>query len=158
MSSIEARLDKIESRIAVEELLNKYCHGFDGPDRELLRTLWAEDAVFDLGPAFGAPAQGIDGIMAKAEELWAAVPVMYHWMADAVIDVDGDTATAKTELDCFVVSREDGPTQVIGVYSDRFERVGGVWKFKHRAFDLQLWAPLKGWVATAGSKAEQTRI
>ncbi|MET7511165.1 nuclear transport factor 2 family protein [Streptomyces albidoflavus] len=158
MTSIEARLDEIESRIAIEELLNKYCHGFDRPDRDLLRTLWAEDAVFDLGPLFGDPANGVEGIMAKAEELWAAVPVMYHWMADPVIAVDGDTATAETELNCLVISREDGPTQVVGVYSDRFARIDGVWKFQHRVFDPQLWAPLEGWAATAGSKAEQTRI
>ncbi|MGF1237336.1 nuclear transport factor 2 family protein [Streptomyces sp. 2-6] len=158
MNSTEARIERLESRIAIEDLLSGYCHGFDGPDRDLLRTLWTEDAVFDLGPAFGEPAEGVEAIMAKAEELWAAVPVTYHWMANQIITIDGDTARAKSELDCFAVSLQDGPTQVAGVYTDRFERRDGVWKFRHRVFDLQLWAPLNGWAATAGSKADQTKI
>ncbi|WP_234021920.1 nuclear transport factor 2 family protein [Streptomyces sp. Amel2xE9] len=47
-NSTEARIERLESRIAIEDLLSGYCHGFDGPDRDLLRTLWTEDAVFDL--------------------------------------------------------------------------------------------------------------
>ncbi|MEU2441207.1 nuclear transport factor 2 family protein [Streptomyces rubradiris] len=158
MRSIEERIEGLESRIAIEDLLSGYCHGFDGPDRDLLRSLWARDAVLDLGTLFGGPVQGIEAIMAKAEDLWAAVPVMYHWMANLIVNVDGDQARAKSELDCFVVSRQDGPTQVTGVYTDRFERRDGVWKFRHRAFDLQLWVPLSGWSAAAGSKAGQTRV
>jgi hypothetical protein len=151
MSEIEARLDAIESRWAIQDLASRYAQAFDRHDREWLRSLWFDDSVLNLGPAFGDPFVGIDNIMNAAEQLWAKTPVMHHWMANPLITLDGDKVTAETALDCFVVDSEDGPTQVGGLYTDRCERRGGVWKIARRDFDLHYWAPLPNWTAATGS-------
>jgi ketosteroid isomerase-like protein len=154
MAIIEARLDKIESRIEIEELVWKYAQAFDRHDRDMLRGLWFEDSVLNLGPNFGAPFEGLDGIMAAAEKLWAKTPKMHHWMANPIVVIDGDTATAETALDCFVIDSDDGPTQVGGLYTDHLERRQGSWKIKLREFDLHYWAPLDNWSAAAGTDAK----
>ncbi|MFD3589469.1 nuclear transport factor 2 family protein [Streptomyces sp. NPDC058683] len=157
MTTIEARLDKIESRIEIEELVSKYAQSFDRHDRDMLRGLWFEDSVLNLGSNFGEPFKGIDNIMAAAETLWAKTPKMHHWMANSIVVIDGETARAETALDCFVIDSEDGPTQVGGLYTDHFERREGVWKIKLREFDLHYWAPVSGWSAAAGADAEPAK-
>lgn len=151
MSDIEARLEALESRWAIQDLASRYAQAFDRHDREWLRSLWFDDSVLNLGPAFGEPFVGIDNIMSAAEQLWAKTPVMHHWMANPLITLDGDKATAETALDCFVVDSEDGPTQVGGLYTDFCERRNGVWKIARREFDLHYWAPLPNWTAASGS-------
>ncbi|MFD3563132.1 nuclear transport factor 2 family protein [Streptomyces sp. NPDC058686] len=153
MTTLEARLDKIESRIEIEELVSKYAQSFDRNDRDMLRGLWFEDSVLNLGPNFGEPFKGLDGIMAAAETLWAKTPKMHHWMANSIVVIDGDTARAETALDCFVIDSDDGPTQVGGLYTDHLERRQGVWKIQLREFDLYYWAPLSDWSAAAGTDA-----
>ncbi|MGW6901560.1 nuclear transport factor 2 family protein [Streptomyces sp. NPDC054919] len=153
MTTLEARLDKIESRIEIEELVSKYAQSFDRHDRDMLRGLWFEDSVLNLGPNFGEPFKGLDGIVAAAETLWAKTPKMHHWMANSIVVIDGDTARAETALDCFVIDSDDGPTQVGGLYTDHLERRQGVWKIKLREFDLHYWAPLSDWSAAAGTDA-----
>lgn len=146
------RLDRLESREAIERLIAQYAHGFDAQDVELVKSVWHEDALLALGEPFG-DFRGIDAIGEAAHGLWAQSPRMHHWMANPVIDVDGDHATGLVALDGLVTNVEDGPTAVIGNYIDRYERRDGRWGIVERSFDLHFWAPLSGWTATLGSQA-----
>ncbi|MDT5084876.1 MAG: hypothetical protein QOJ61_1919 [Mycobacterium sp.] len=154
MSDIEARLDALESRNTIADLVSKYAQSFDRHNREWLRSLWFEDSVLNLGPTFGDPFVGIDAIMAAAETLWAKTPRMHHWMANPLISITGDKGKSEAALDCFVIDSEDGPTQVGGLYTDYVERRNGVWKIARREFDLHYWAPLPTWKAATGSDLE----
>jgi hypothetical protein len=78
---------------------------------------------------------------------------MHHWMADGLIDIDGDTATAVTALDCFVQDSVSGPTQVGGVYRDELERRDGRWGIVTRRFELHYWTPIANWVPESGAEA-----
>lgn len=158
MNDIITRLDRIESRIEIEELVSKYAQAFDRHDREMLRSVWFEDSTLNLGAAFGEPYEGVDRIMAAAETLWAKTPKMHHWMANSLVVIDGEKATAETALDCFVIDSEDGPTQVGGLYTDHLERRDGVWKIKLREFDLHYWAPLNNWSAAMGSDIAEPSV
>jgi hypothetical protein len=149
---IEARLDALESREAISRLIADYGHAFDNHNGELLTSLWHEDANFDLGEPFGAFV-GPAAILEGATELWADVPIQHHWMANVAIDLDGDTATSVTALDCFVTSVEAGPSMVGGQYIDRFERRNGVWKFADRKFDMAYFTPISDWSPVMGSEA-----
>jgi hypothetical protein len=76
---------------------------------------------------------------------------MHHWMANVIIDVDGDKATSRAALDCFVIDNEDGPTQIGGLYTDTFERRNGRWGIVVRQFELHYQTPLTGWSSKQGS-------
>lgn len=151
MTDIEERLDAIESRIAIEQLISNYTHAFDRRDRTLLASLWHDDASFSLGE-IGGPFHGPDGIVEGAETLWSANAVMHHWMANVVISVDGEHGTARSAVDVMVANVDDGPTQVGGLYVDSRRR--GEWKFSTREFTADYWVPLTEWKPTLGIERE----
>lgn len=139
-TDLETRLDQLEGRFAIEDLIAKYAKGFDREDRDLLHSIWWDDCVLDFGETFGTH-EGIDAIRAAADQFWANITWMHHWQATPLIEIDGDRATAYVGLDCLVRSAEEGPVRVGGYYEDVFERRDGVWKFARRLCDIQIWAP-----------------
>jgi ketosteroid isomerase-like protein len=140
VTDVETRLDRVESRFAIEDLIAKYAKGFDREDPELLHSIWHDDAVLDFGEAFGVH-EGMDAIRTAADGFWQNITWMHHWQATPLIEIDGDAATAYVGLDCMVRSAEQGPVRVGGYYEDVFERRDGVWKFTRRMCDIQIWAP-----------------
>lgn len=153
VSTIDERLDALESRSAIRNLVSEYAHAFDRRDRDLLKGLWHDDATFSLGE-IGGPFHGPDGILEGAEGLWAVNPVMHHWTANVVIHIDADRANGRCAVDVMVANVEDGPTQVGGSYEDTFERRDGVWKFVTREFTVDYWTPLNEWRPTLGTEMD----
>ncbi|MCE0764238.1 nuclear transport factor 2 family protein [Pseudonocardia kujensis] len=153
MSDVDLRLDRLESTLAVHRLISQYAHAFDSQDLALLRSIWHDGAELRLGEPFGDFA-GIDGIVEAAHLLWSQSPRMHHWMSNVVVDLgtDGDDATAISALDCLVTNVELGPTQVGGVYRDRFERRDGRWGLTERVFDLHYFTPIPNWTPAHGSE------
>lgn len=148
------RLEAIESRIAVESLVYKYAQAFDNRDPEMLVKIWHEDGILEMGDM--GRFEGVPAIMAAAQGFWSDIPHMHHWMSNALIDVDGDRATAVTALDCFITHNESGPTQVGGIYKDRCERRNGRWAIVERRFELHYWTPIANWIPQSGHEAKQT--
>ncbi len=89
--------------------------------------------------------------MVAAETLWAANPVMHHWMSNTLIELEDDAATAATALGAFLVNVDTGPTPVSGLYRDRLERRRGTWRIARREFEAHNWTPVAGWVPLMGS-------
>jgi len=87
--------------------------------------------------------------MASAHLNWAAMPHMHHWMANPLIDISGDTASARVAVDCLCTHNELGQVQISGLYHDRFERRQGRWAFSERRFELHFLTPLAGWKQVA---------
>jgi hypothetical protein len=152
INELEARLDAVESQLAIQRLTAEYAHAFDSHDEALLRSIWHEGAVLALGDAFGN-FEGIEAIVESAHTNWAQMPHMHHWMANTVIDLDGDRATAKVAVDVLVTHVELGPSQISGLYLDRLERRNGRWAFVERKFELHYLTPLQNWTPVAGSEA-----
>jgi len=147
---LAARLDRLESRLAIEALISTYANAFDRMDADLLQQIWHEDSILDL-PGFGAAGSRSE-IMPMAEQSWRQMPHMHHWMANPLIQIEGDTAAGTVAANCLFHDVEQGPVQVSGLYHDRFERRNGQWKFVSRRFELHYLTPLKGWVPIAGSE------
>jgi hypothetical protein len=154
--STAKRLDAIESRIAILDLVYKYGHAFDGHDATMLRSIWHDDAHLSLGE-FGENS-GIGAIMASADGNWAAMPHMHHWMANPVIeiDVDANRATGLVAVDVLVTHVETGPTQISGLYRDTYERRNGRWAIATRSLEMHFYTPLANWTPVAGSEAKKS--
>lgn len=152
MTDLIARVEQLETRFALERLINEYAHAFDARDETLLRSIWHDDARLDLGAAFGCH-DGVAAIIASAHLNWAAMPHMHHWMANPLIDISGDTASARVAVDCLCTHNELGQVQISGLYHDRFERRQGQWAFSERRFELHFLTPLAGWKPVAGLEA-----
>ncbi len=149
---LTARLDALENHFALERLMSEYAQAFDGHDENMLRGIWHEGARLALGDTFGN-FEGIEAILESARKNWEMMPHMHHWMANPLIDIDGNTATGRVAVDCLCTHVEMGPVQISGLYHDRFERREGRWAFVERRFDLHFLTPLASWKPLLGNEA-----
>jgi len=53
--SVEERLQHIEDRDQIQELIARYAHGLDLPDRDVFTSVWARDAVYRVRTATRPP-------------------------------------------------------------------------------------------------------
>ena len=73
IAALVARVDQLESRMAIRDLASDYCHGFDKRDFERFLAIWWPDCVWDIGPPFGR-FEGHPGIHEAVHSvLWPAL-------------------------------------------------------------------------------------
>ena len=117
----------------IRELLARYCFALDADRFEDMAALFTPDGVWET--AFGT-GSGREGIVAQACSIATGErPRRVHLTTNIVIDLDGDTATARSNW-ALVQNSAAGP--VIGsggAYADRLVKVDGRWFFKHRTIE-----------------------
>lgn len=143
--NIEERLDRVESRFALHDLVSDYCHGFDKRDWKRFLAIWWPDAVWEIGPPFGN-FSGHDGIEDVTKNiLWDAWLASSHFTTNLVVTFAGtDRAMGICDVDC-IGTTSDGKAQTVSAtYSDEFERRDGVWKIIRRKVKMHHFNPLPG--------------
>jgi ketosteroid isomerase-like protein len=146
LGALVARIDELESRHAIRDLVSDYCHGFDKRDFGRFLAIWWEDCIWDIGPPFGR-FEGHDGIHAAIYEvLWPAWAETHHLTTNLRITFDDpDNASSICDVDC-VGTLNEGPTcQMVGAtYSDRIQRRDGVWRILERDVKIHYFNPVPG--------------
>lgn len=134
----DASTQAVLDRVAIEDMVVEYYAHLGGGDAGAFDDYFTEDAVFDVN---GNVANG----RAEIEALYAAIgenPTSASngggpfrmILSNPVIDVDGDTATARF-IWTGVRNPAIGEPPVIeeqGREYDRLVKVDGTWKFAHR--------------------------
>jgi uncharacterized protein (TIGR02246 family) len=117
----------------IRELLARYCFALDADRFEEMAALFTPDGVWET--AFGS-GTGREGIVAQARSIaTGARPKRVHLTTNIVIDLDGDTATARSNW-ALIQNSDAGP--VIGsggAYADRLVKVDERWFFQHRTIE-----------------------
>lgn len=117
----------------IRELLARYCFALDADRFEEMAALFTPDGVWET--AFGT-GTGRAGIVAQAHSIAAgARPRRVHLTTNIVVELDGDSATARSNW-ALIQNSADGP--VIGSgggYFDRLAKIDGQWLFSHRTID-----------------------
>lgn len=117
----------------ITTLIHTYAERIDAGDLDGVAALFA-DATW-RSPGRAEPLRGAaevrrayDGVI-----LYDGIPSTKHVVTNVVVEVTGDTATARSYFTVFQ-ARPDLPLQPIiaGRYHDAFARVGGVWRFADR--------------------------
>jgi uncharacterized protein (TIGR02246 family) len=123
--------------IAIEQLLNRYCHKLDGGDVAAVMALFADDAV--LLPEYEGSEryQGREAIEAwyrrYSTRAGESVRGLRHKISTAMIDVDGDHARSVCYLDADSVDPSTGARSLAGGrYEDELVRRDGVWLIYRR--------------------------
>ncbi len=118
--------------IEIGQLVGRYNQAVDAGDGEAMAATFTEDGVVVGGP------ERLEGRAALAE-FGSAVPGQFpglrHWVNNAVVDVDGDTATATTYL-LMVVAGSPPTLAGSGVYRDTLRRTADGWRFTERSYTL----------------------
>lgn len=139
------RIDRLESRQAMRDLVTDYCQGFDRGDYDRFLSIWWEDCVWDIGPPFGSFA-GHAGIeKAVKEVLWPVWRETHHLTSNLKITFgDADNARGECDVDCMGATRDDVVQMISATYRDHFQRRGGAWKIARREVVIHYFNPVPG--------------
>jgi ketosteroid isomerase-like protein len=134
--SLEARVQRLEDIEAVRQLMARYhilCDGWDErgthKDPDAIAELFTDDgiwAVTDRQP----PPTGRAEVAALAKDN-QAIDWIVHFVANPIVEVDGDTATGEFIGVLRVrVAREMRKSWVVGRYRIAAARTADGWRFK----------------------------
>ncbi len=132
--SASDRIQRLEDRAAIEELLVEYGRDLDHRDFAAYARLFASQGTWSgsIG-TFTGPA-AIQAAMEKAFKRQAATvaPATFHLMTNFSVQVQGDRATASSKWTFFRMSSSAPVPTLAGMYDDTFVREDGRWKFLRR--------------------------
>lgn len=142
MSAVEERLRRLEDLEAIRALDAAYCRALDDGDWDALVDLFTEDAEFvglsrargrrDLRDFFAGLAGG-------------GLTAFWHHVTNLEIDLDGDTARARSFLwqPCVL---DQVPHVAAGRYADHLVREDDRWRYRSKTVTFHYFAPLRdGW-------------
>ena len=150
---IEERLARLEDIEAIKNLKARYAYYCDhGYDADGMASLFVEDSLWtsnSFGTYQGRAAIHEFQSKISSEILWAL-----HFMICPVVDVsdDGETATGTFYLIEFATMTRPGGDEkdavvMSAVYTDKFVRESGEWRFKEVSVEFHQVSDLaKGWV------------
>ncbi len=133
----EKYLQEAADRVMIQELHGRYAFALDyptnGPDE--YADLFTENARFVV-PEISMVLEGRDDLRKFAEGIHTTVPGLHHVQTNFVIDIDGDRATGKCQLNEFMVRPEAIYNNLFGYYEDTYVRIDGRWYFAERIAHL----------------------
>jgi hypothetical protein len=144
------RVDELESRAALRDLVSDYCIGFDTHNWDRFISIWHKDAVWDIGPPFGSFA-GHEGIRnAVFDVLYPVWRETHHLTSNLRVTFDdADHAHGTCNVDCMGATKDNVVQMISATYTDRFERRNKVWKIANRGVVIHYFNPIPGAQMTA---------
>ncbi|EAQ11400.1 SnoaL-like protein [Maritimibacter alkaliphilus HTCC2654] len=147
------RIDRLESRNEILELIAKYCKACDDRDVPLLRSIFTEDAVVKSQDGM-MEGIGRDGVLDMYRKRFEVLAISVHWTHDNIITFDeNDPDRATGECFCHAEAHRNGETLVGSLrYDDTYQRVNGVWQFSSRTLKFLYYVPVHEYAEALGSK------
>ena len=146
---IGARLQRLADLDEIRTLKALYCRWVDsgyesaGDDAGAFANLFADNGVWAVGPE---PVVGREAIRARAASLRR---FKLHLVANGVIDVDGDRASAAWHGFVPMTTAEGRAVWLAGTYEDTLVRTAGGWRFTSVVFNAAFRTPYdEGWART----------
>ena len=124
-----------EDRLAIRERIETYSHAVFLKDAELWISNWVEDGVWSL-PSIGVEMVGRARIRAACEQAMSGFALAGFFALPGAIEVDGDTATARSYTQEILVLQEGGVRKVVGAYDDTLVKRDGAWLFARRSYNV----------------------
>jgi len=142
-SSLADRIDRLESRFAIAELVTDYAVACDEHDMAKLMELFTDDARFD-SPNGAMVANGRAAIEGMFIELFKVRGPAFHWTHDhSVRFVAGEADRASGIV---LAHAETCPSEVVSLaamrYYDDYRREGGRWRIARREIRFLYYVPL----------------
>ncbi len=144
--ALEHRIDRLESRFAIEELVSAYCEACDEHDMPRLASLFTEDAVYG-SPSGVLRSVGRDAIAEMFVRAFKVRGPGFHWTHDLVIHIDEDdphraTGVVASHAETFV---NRVPSLAAMKYDDEYRRIDGQWLFSRRSIRFLYYVPAENY-------------
>jgi len=148
--TLEQRLQRLEDRVAIEELIARYGLVMDDRDMAAMPGLFTTD-VHILSRDGVMDARGRDAAVALYQGRFAVLGPSYHFTHDRIITFgdDPDEATGMV-LSHAEMQRKGEPMLAAIRYSDRYRREAGAWRFAERLFDFFYYVPTAEYLEALG--------
>jgi len=149
------RVDELESRAAIRDLVSDYCLGFDNRNWDQFISIWHPDAVWEIGAPFGT-FEHHEGIReAVFEVLYPVWRETHHLTTNLRLNfTDADNAHGVCNVDCMGATQDDVVQMISATYTDDFERRDGSWKIARRAVVIHYFNPIPGAVMTPPAEVD----
>lgn len=132
----DAVLARLVDEAAIRDATARFADAATRGDIGRFRSVWADDAVFDIGDR--VHAVGVDDVESTFRGLREGREFFVQFAVQGSIDIAGDEARTS----CIVHEAARGPGETYYrnhcISNDRLRRAGDGWVFTHRAF-LYLW-------------------
>lgn len=157
---LEQRLQRMEDRLAIEQLLMRYAAALNTKDADTYVSLFAPDGSLEIrrsskDPAFIGPFKGRAALRKQwfpdGQGFTGAWGPMRHVTTNIQIDVQGDRATDQAFFIEMVSTGDNSPpgahppaVHAMGRYEDELVKIGGMWFFAKRVVVIDMnvkWTP-----------------
>ena len=130
-------IQEAADRMMIQDLLGRYAFAADyGRGKpESWAALFIEDGRFEI-PEISMVVRGRSALTKFIEGLHRTVPGLHHVMSNFVIDVEGDRAQGKCELNEFMLRSEAIYNNLQAWYEDDYVRVDRRWYIEVRRVHL----------------------
>lgn len=140
-SSAKSQVQQLTDRIAIEQVLARYCRGIDRCDADELARVFTLDANIDYGDGPKPPRETFAGLMAGL----SAMRLTQHNIGNVICEIEGDRAVS--ESNCVAlhilpsndamangVEAPDIEMVVGGRYLDKLIKQAGKWRIAERLY------------------------
>jgi uncharacterized protein (TIGR02246 family) len=125
-------MSMIEDKEAIRELFSEYCFRMDDGDYCGLAELFCEDGEWIASYSQAKGREAIAALMAHNIPDKASGIVRKHYVANSLIRIDGERATARAAYLVFVGEGKGPQPIVAGTYEDELVRTKEGWRFRSR--------------------------
>ncbi len=131
-TSTDSVVQPLLDKLAIHEVLMRYCRAIDRCDEELLCSVYHADAWDNHGTFNGPASEFVPWVMNLLRQRYKTTT---HAICNELVELVGDVAHSESYFfACHRYEREgrEWDWTIAGRYVDRFERREGVWKIAHR--------------------------
>lgn len=127
-------IDQLNDRIAVSDVLHRYCRAIDTKDWALLATCFVEDMEADFTSFAGRDVvRGRDNWLAAIRLTISGLEATQHLTGNHTIALDGDSATLRADIQAVHIlanPRGDSEYTVGGWYDIDLVRTADGWRIR----------------------------
>ncbi len=125
----------------IQQLAQTYADGVMQRDADIWGNTFAEQGEWHLAPGMD-PVKGRDNLKEFWTGVMAGYPNVLHWVQPGLVEVSGETATARFYVQENIKDAEGNSFRVAGVYNDQLVKEHGAWRFALRKFDVLYRGPV----------------
>lgn len=126
----------VSDKLDIQETISRYHDGGSRSDWDQLIATFLPEAVWEV-PAMDLRCEGSANIRETMTSLLEPIEYLMQINSPAIINVDGDTATARSSIREVAKFRgRPGVMDVVGTFNDELRRTPDGWRFARRTFTI----------------------